>query len=240
MLAGEQAQADARAAWLALKAQSLELLKSGWEDVPREPDGKWTSGGSGSSEGGTADKPKPADKPARVANRDEVVAATYAAVDKLKFDRSRLIISDKSEYIKVGKKSLEKGADFNPKTGKITVFTRGIEPDEIPGMLAHETQHVKWAEVDSNELIRSEFFSYLYGNKGVLKQLAATGGVTDYDQLYWKAAKGDPQKQYDALDESLAEVARLKYESPTKYKALPKIWRQTYLKLQKLHGLVSS
>jgi hypothetical protein len=59
-------EAKKAAAWQAIKDQSLKLLqRDGWEDVPREPDGKWTTGGgSGGSEAG-ADKPA-ADKPTAV------------------------------------------------------------------------------------------------------------------------------------------------------------------------------
>lgn len=139
--------------------------------------------------------------------------------EELGFPADRILSTEeKGYYFTVGNSRYQAGADYNPKTGKVQVFNIDEMSDaDMRGILSHEIQHARWNDYliakqkgeDWAKSIDVDFYSHTTGWN---KNLIETDGVTPYSELHWKNAI-KTKSLWDetvAVDETLAEIARLK------------------------------
>lgn len=153
----------------------------------------------------------------------------------------------------VGEDNFIAAGQFDPSTGKITLYKGALVNDEVTkAVTAHETQHAKYNSVmneyhtevrkildDPRDMItmsgkvRDEFKGELQTYSAIqpyiesrANELIKKDGITSYSTSYWKAYK-DGKVHFDtAVNETLAEVANQKALGINV--GIPTVWRQMY------------
>lgn len=98
--------------------------------------------------------------------------------------------------------------------GTIEVFGPALEKSgcSVGGILHHEMQHAKFnAALDATDPLAKAAMEKAFYSKP-LKAFSDSDGVTDYSRKWWQAYRNGEADYLDAVHETLAEMARVKYE----------------------------
>jgi hypothetical protein len=151
--------------------------------------------------------------------------------------------------------------------GKILVYPDRVPLEVMPNLMAHEVMHHKWHKVYTTYVQEGEKFERyqrMFGgtdNKPSLKsyptyaairpflntkityKLDKEDGCSDYSKDYWKGWSDGNNSYTAAVHETLAELARLDYESNgTYFRRLPQStspWRKFYEAVNKSYERLS-
>lgn len=171
---------------------------------------------------------------------------------------------------KVGNKQFKSGGWYDPKDNAVTICTntRPDNP-HIAGLISHEAMHAKFhavqqayekedealfnAEINDEEVrlpngnIKPEYQAKYpmhtvmpNGFSGNLEALQEDDGITEYSQAYWKGVSMGSNKPNVAVDETIAEMARLDREgqlSTSPWFKNSKSYRPLYEGIHKLYPM---
>lgn len=117
---------------------------------------------------------------------------------------------------------------YDPDTGEITIYdSYDLDEQEAQGLLAHEIQHAKWVEFRKNGGWAKTFLQ-VGSDPNLINKLKQSDGVIDYSIKYW-SNRFTPDT-YLAINETLAEIARLKVQGGDLSKVDP-VWMELFDKV---------
>lgn len=248
------------------KERALQLLKFD-PDQPRDEQGRWTSGGGGGGDAGvSALKPKPGSRPSKTPiSAKEARTAADSVAKKMGIDPKLISIKQSGGVETVKGKRNKTWAEFNHKTGRISVYPNNIpssmvlygEKTTLDGIITHEAMHLKFQRLKdkalsgSGEDYPSPAFEREWRNafSGVRETtFANSDGVSGYSKAFWDDWKKQVRQDspwadstYEhAVHETLAEMARIKEQTGNfpRHVGSDKrgnAWRRLYNTIEKLY-----
>ena len=166
----------------------------------------------------------------------------HAVFNFMGIDKSVGFKIDKPYSFSVGNKQFETGGWYNPKENAVTICNNFKPDNPgVPGLITHEAMHSKFAAVkkayeeEDNRLFtdltegkdvqnpngtikpkyQAEYPIHTVMTHGLVGNLVALGkddGITDYSRAYWQDVENSGADPMTAVDETLAEMARLDIE----------------------------
>jgi hypothetical protein len=154
---------------------------------------------------------------------------------QLGYDPKKIVVIETGgPRILVGGQWLETGGSYNKASGEITIYNSyDLDEKEAQAILAHEIMHDNW---DNYSVRKMEYFKDpRWVDENYVATLWRTDGVTPYSESYWKKEKrlavgGIPFAPRQAINETLAEIARLKIQGDDLSKVDP-IWIDLFEKV---------
>lgn len=161
------------------------------------------------------------------------------------FDPNRIKIDPgEPREFDIGGKTYEVAGESNRQNGQITMWPAAARPAEYPGYVAHECQHQRWAAVhhayeEGRPGFREALDPLLTGDG--IARLQADDGCTPYSKSIWADWKVGRASTSLAIDETLAEVARLDFMGIVEKipESVGDAWKQFYDKVGELYPQVA-
>jgi len=152
-------------------------------------------------------------------NTSQVVKARGAELvervaKQLGYDPKKIVVIETGGYkFIVGNRWFEADGSYDPDSGDITIYNSyDLDEKEAQAILAHEIMHSKWHIYWENAKARDDGhgdYQYVLDNIKVLKE---KDGVTPYSKAYWLGEKTNNVQIELAINETLAEIGRLKLQ----------------------------
>ena len=205
-------------------------------DQERDERGQWTTGGGdrlAPSTSSTSDRPLSA---------SQIRSIAVAQARKMGFHPNRIKVVTHNRTFSVGGRNYEEVGRYISRDRVISInsATAPANKAEVAALVAHEVSHDAYRKVESDYI--DSMFKEGSGASAVVaysrfkfdheQELIRKDGVSDYSKAYWRAAgKGtDPAKVSRAINETLAEIARL-----GKVRSVAPVWRELYTKLHRAY-----
>jgi DNA topoisomerase IB len=242
--------------------RKMELIWKYDPDQLRDDHGRWTDQGGGKSRVGTlSDLSEEALERIMEATGSPTREEIIAEADRQRIPSDEIFVSNERKTFKVGDVEYNLGgvADSHKKT--ITIYNAHMTKEDMPGMLAHEAMHIRYAyaiqgyseemekmRADKRDVMRPDG-SIRDGTKPADKgqdytkeyplhaagglvdvgipTLQKSDGLTDYSRTWWEEAGRTPGHVSTAINETLAEMHRLKVEGGNKVRHT-RAWEDFY------------
>lgn len=173
--------------------------------------GEFTSGGSGG-------EAKPSTEEAPGNFESKVLEKSREVAEQVGYDPKLVVVkSDPTVFELMGKKMKAGASSFisGEKKGLIEVYPEQVRLKGLPGVIAHEVEHQKFQaamdDVIENKNDKSPLVKALFTVDP--DAFSAADGVSPYSRAYWEDWLKDKADLPTTLHETLAEIARIKYET---------------------------
>jgi hypothetical protein len=201
-------------------------------DEPRDKSGKWTRYDGGINDPSNGNGVRPWDHYLKLDKAQEVA-------NHLKFDPDNVFIKDGDSEFEVAGQKYHLAGSAHLAEGTIDIYPNQVTLESLPGTMAHEIMHHKWHKVYTTYVQEMETFQRYqrmdtkpslkdyptyaairpFMNTKIADKLREEDGATKYSESYWKQYEASPTMEglKSALHETLAELARLDYETKGTY-----------------------